>query len=170
MVPELGNFSLILALCLAISMATLPLVGAYRADQRLLSLARPLAQGQLVFIVFAFGCLLYSFITSDFSVQNVAANSNTKLPVYYRITASWGLHEGSLLLWVMMLAGWTFAVSIFSRNLPQEVIARVLAVMGMIMIGFLLFMLLTSNPFDRLLPAAVEGRDLNPLLQDPGMI
>ena len=120
MVPELGNFSLILALCLATAMATLPLVGAYRADQRLLSLARPLAQGQLVFIVFAFGCLLYSFITSDFSVQNVAANSNTKLPVYYRITASWGSHEGSLLLWVMMLAGWTFAVSIFSRSLPAS--------------------------------------------------
>ena len=170
MVPELGHFSLILALCLAITLSVLPLVGAYRGDQRLLSLARPLAHGQFVFIVFAFGCLLYSFITSDFSVQNVAANSNTKLPVYYRITASWGSHEGSLLLWVLMLAGWTFAVSIFSRNLPQEVIARVLAVMGMIMIGFLLFMLLTSNPFDRLLPAAIEGRDLNPLLQDPGMI
>ncbi len=170
MVPELGHFSLILSLCLAIALGTLPLVGAYRGDQRLLSLARPLAHGQFVFIVFAFACLVYSFISSDFSVQNVAANSNTKLPVYYRITASWGSHEGSLLLWVLMLAGWTFAVSIFSRNLPQQVIARVLAVMGMIMVGFLLFMLLTSNPFDRLLPAAIEGRDLNPLLQDPGMI
>ena len=170
MVPELGHFSLILALCLAITLGTLPLVGAYRNDQRLLSLARPLAQGQFVFIVFAFACLVYSFISSDFSVQNVAANSNTKLPVYYRVTASWGSHEGSLLLWVLMLAGWTFTVSIFSRNLPQVVLARVLAVMGLIMIGFLLFMLLTSNPFDRLIPAAVEGRDLNPLLQDPGMI
>ena len=170
MVPELGHFSLILALCLAITLGILPLVGAYRADTRLMSLARPLAHGQFVFIVFAFACLLYSFIASDFSVQNVAANSNTKLPVYYRITASWGSHEGSLLLWVLMLAGWTFMVSILSRNLPQDVIARVLAVMGLIMIGFLLFMLLTSNPFDRLLPAAVEGRDLNPLLQDPGMI
>jgi cytochrome c-type biogenesis protein CcmF len=170
MVPELGHFSLILALCLAITLGTLPLVGAYRGDQRLTSLARPLAQGQFVFIVFAFACLVYSFISSDFSVQNVAANSNTKLPVYYRVTASWGSHEGSLLLWVLMLAGWTFAVSIFSRNLPQVVLARVLAVMGLIMIGFLLFMLLTSNPFDRLIPAAVEGRDLNPLLQDPGMI
>ncbi len=170
MVPELGHFSLILALCLAITLGTLPLVGAYRDDQRLLSLARPLAQGQFVFIVFAFACLVYSFISSDFSVQNVAANSNTKLPVYYRVTASWGSHEGSLLLWVLMLAGWTFAVSIFSRNLPLVVLARVLAVMGLIMIGFLLFMLLTSNPFDRLIPAAVEGRDLNPLLQDPGMI
>ena len=170
MVPELGHFSLILALCLAIALGTLPMIGAYQGNARLTSLARPLAHGQFVFVVFAFACLVYSFISSDFSVQNVAANSNTKLPVYYRITASWGSHEGSLLLWVLMLAGWTFAVSIFSRNLPQEVIARVLAVMGLIMIGFLLFMLLTSNPFDRLLPAAVEGRDLNPLLQDPGMI
>ena len=170
MVPELGHFSLILALCLAVALGILPLIGTFRGDARLLSVARPLAQGQFVFIVFAFACLLYSFITSDFSVQNVAANSNTKLPVYYRITASWGSHEGSLLLWVLMLAGWTIAVSIFSRNLPQEVIARVLAVMGLIMIGFLLFMLLTSNPFDRLFPAAAEGRDLNPLLQDPGMI
>ena len=170
MVPELGHFSLILALCLAITLGILPLVGAFRGDSRLQSLARPLAQGQFVFVVFAFACLIYAFISSDFSVQNVAANSNTKLPVYYRITASWGSHEGSLLLWVVMLAGWTLAVSIFSRNLPQEVISRVLAVMGLIMVGFLLFMLLTSNPFDRLLPAAVEGRDLNPLLQDPGMI
>ena len=170
MVPELGHFSLILSLCLAIALGTLPMIGAYQGNARLTALARPLAHGQFVFIVFAFACLIYSFISSDFSVQNVAANSNTQLPLYYRITASWGSHEGSLLLWVLMLAGWTFVVSIFSRNLPQEVIARVLAVMGLIMIGFLLFMLLTSNPFDRLLPAAVEGRDLNPLLQDPGMI
>jgi len=170
MIPELGHFSLILALCLAVTLGVMPLVGAFRNDNRLMSLARPLAQGQFLFIVFAFGCLVYSFISSDFSVTNVATNSNTKLPIYYRITASWGSHEGSLLLWMLMLAGWTFAVSIFSKNLPLEVIARVLAVMGLISIGFLLFMLMTSNPFDRLIPAAVEGRDLNPLLQDPGMI
>ncbi len=170
MIPELGHFSLILALCLAVTLGVVPLVGAFRNDNRLMSLARPLAQGQFLFIVFAFGCLVYSFISSDFSVTNVATNSNTKLPVYYRITASWGSHEGSLLLWMLMLAGWTFAVSIFSKNLPLEVIARVLAVMGLIAIGFLLFMLVTSNPFERLIPAAVEGRDLNPLLQDPGMI
>jgi cytochrome c-type biogenesis protein CcmF len=170
MIPELGHFSLILALCLAVTLGVVPLVGAFRNDNRLMSLARPLAQGQFLFIVFAFGCLVYSFISSDFSVTNVATNSNTKLPVYYRITASWGSHEGSLLLWMLMLTGWTFAVSVFSKNLPLEVIARVLAVMGLIAIGFLLFMLMTSNPFDRLIPAAVEGRDLNPLLQDPGMI
>jgi cytochrome c-type biogenesis protein CcmF len=170
MIPELGHFSLILALCLAVTLGVVPLVGAFSSDTRLMNLARPLAQGQFLFIVFAFGCLVYSFISSDFSVTNVATNSNTKLPIYYRITASWGSHEGSLLLWMLMLAGWTFAVSIFSKNLPLEVIARVLAVMGLIAIGFLLFMLATSNPFERLIPAAVEGRDLNPLLQDPGMI
>ncbi len=170
MIPELGHFSLILALCLAATLGVVPLVGAFRGDTRLMAMARPLAQGQFLFVAFAFGCLVYSFITSDFSVQNVAANSNTKLPVYYRITASWGSHEGSLLLWVLMLTGWTFAVSLFSRNLPLEVIARVLAVLGLIGVGFYLFMLITSNPFDRLMPAAAEGRDLNPLLQDPGMI
>ena len=170
MIPELGHFSLILALCLAITLGVVPLVGAFRQDGRLMSLARPLAQGQFLFIAFAFACLVYSFIVSDFSVQNVAANSNTQLPVHYRITASWGSHEGSLLLWVLMLGGWTFAVSLLSKNLPLEVIARVLAVMGLIAVGFLLFMLMTSNPFDRLLPAVAEGRDLNPLLQDPGMI
>ena len=100
MIPELGQFSLILALCLAITMGIVPMVGAFRKDTRLMSLSRPLAQGQFLFVAFAFGCLIYSFVTSDFSVQNVAANSNTKLPVYYRITASWGSHEGSLLLWV----------------------------------------------------------------------
>ncbi len=170
MIPELGQFSLILALCLALTMGIVPMVGAFRQDTQLMSLARPLAQGQFLFVAFAFGCLIYSFVTSDFSVQNVAANSNTKLPVYYRVTASWGSHEGSLLLWVLMLSGWTLAVSIFSRNLPLEVISRVLAVLGLISVGFYLFMLITSNPFDRLIPAAIEGRDLNPLLQDPGMI
>ncbi len=170
MVPELGQFSLIIALSLAILLGFLPLIGTFRNDDRLINMARPLASGQFVFVVFAFACLVYCFVTSDFSVKNVAANSNTKLPVYYKVTASWGSHEGSLLLWVLMLSGWTFAVSLFSRNLPQDVVARVLSVMGLIAIGFFLFMLLTSNPFERLLPAAAEGRDLNPLLQDPGMI
>ncbi|MEM7304576.1 MAG: heme lyase CcmF/NrfE family subunit, partial [Pseudomonadota bacterium] len=123
-----------------------------------------------VFLFISFICLTYSFVVNDFSVLYVASNSNTSLPIYYRISAVWGAHEGSLLLWVLALAGWGFAVSVFSRSLPEDVIARVLAVMGMISIGFLLFTLLTSNPFDRLFPAAVEGRDLNPLLQDPGLI
>jgi cytochrome c-type biogenesis protein CcmF len=170
MIPELGNFSVMVALCLALTLGVVPMVGAFRGDNRLMNLARPLAHGQFLFVAFAFGCLIYSFVTSDFSVQNVAANSNTKLPVYYRVTASWGSHEGSLLLWLLMLTGWTFAVSIFSRNLPLDVISRVLAVLGLVAVGFYLFLLITSNPFDRLMPAAVEGRDLNPLLQDPGMI
>jgi cytochrome c-type biogenesis protein CcmF len=169
-IPELGHFSLIIALCLAIVLGVVPLVGTFRQDERLMAMARPLATGQFVFVLFAFACLIYCFVTSDFSVKNVAANSNTKLPVYYKVTASWGSHEGSLLLWILMLTGWTFAVSTFSRNLPQEVIARVLSVMGLIAIGFFLFTLMTSNPFERLLPAPAEGRDLNPLLQDVGMI
>ena len=169
MVPELGNFSLVLALCLALTLGVVPMVGAFRNDQRLMAVARPLAQGQFLFVAFAFACLIYSFVASDFSVLNVATNSNTKLPVHYRVAASWGSHEGSLLLWVLMLSGWTFAVSQFSKNLPQEVLARVMAVMGLIAVGFLLFMLTTSNPFERM-TAVAEGRDLNPLLQDIGMI
>jgi cytochrome c-type biogenesis protein CcmF len=174
MVPELGHFSLIVALALAITLGTLPLIGAGFGSRgrnaTLMALARPIAQGHFVFVAFAFGCLAYSFLVSDFSVQNVASNSNSQLPAHYRFAATWGSHEGSLLLWTLMLAGWTFAVTLFSRNLPQEVVARVLAVMGLVSVGFLLFMLLTSNPFDRLIPAAQEGRDLNPLLQDPGMV
>jgi len=170
MIPELGHFALILALCLALTLGIVPMVGAARGNARMTGTARALAQGQFLFIAFAFGCLVASFLGNDFSVMNVASNSNTKLPAYYRVTASWGSHEGSILLWLLMLSGWTFAVSIFSRNLPDAVVARVLAVMGWISVGFLLFLLLTSNPFARLVPAALEGRDLNPLLQDPGMI
>ena len=135
-----------------------------------MAVARPAARGQALFITLAFGCLLYSFVANDFSVVNVASNSNSQLPLHYRIAASWGSHEGSLLLWVLMLAWWTFAVSIFSRHLPDDMVARVIGVQGVISIGFLLFMLLTSNPFDRLFPPAADGRDLNPLLQDPGMV
>jgi cytochrome c-type biogenesis protein CcmF len=118
----------------------------------------------------AFACLAASFVGNDFSVQNVATNSNSELPLHYRFAATWGSHEGSLLLWTLMLAGWTFAVTLFSRNLPPVLLARVIAVMGWVSVGFLLFLLFTSNPFDRLVPPAPEGRDLNPLLQDPGMV
>ncbi|MFZ5556726.1 MAG: heme lyase CcmF/NrfE family subunit [Pseudomonadota bacterium] len=170
MIPELGHFALILALLLAVVQGTVPLVGAARGVPAWMRLARPVAQGQFVFIAIAFGCLVWAFVHNDFSVLNVASNSNSKLPVYYRVTASWGSHEGSLLLWVLMLAGWMVAVSVFSRRLPEEMVARVLGVMGLVSVGFLLFMLLTSNPFERLFPAAPEGRDMNPLLQDPGMI
>ncbi len=170
MIPELGHFSLVLALCLAIAQGVLPLIGAARGDARWMAVARPAAQGQFVFVALAFGCLAWSFVHSDFSVLNVATNSNTSLPVEYRFAATWGSHEGSLLLWVFMLTGWMTAVSLFSRHLPQPMIARILAVMGLVSVGFLLFMLFTSNPFERLIPAAAEGRDLNPLLQDPGMV
>ena len=170
MIPELGNFSLMLALCLALIQGTLPIAGSFRGNERWMALARPAATGQFVFTSIAFASLVYAFITNDFSVTNVASNSNSTLPVYYRFAASWGSHEGSLLLWTWMLVMWTFAVALFSRQLPDETIARVLGVMGLVSVGFLTFMLFTSNPFDRLLPGAVDGRDLNPLLQDFGMI
>ena len=170
MVPEIGHFSLILALTLALAQAVLPIAGAARRVPEWMALARPAAQGQCVFVAIAFGCLAWSFVNNDFSVVNVATNSNSQLPLEYRIAATWGSHEGSLLLWVLMLNVWTVAVSVFSRHLPDEMAARVLGVMGIVSVGFLLFMLLTSNPFDRLFPAAADGRDLNPLLQDPGMV
>jgi cytochrome c-type biogenesis protein CcmF len=170
MIPELGHFALILALCIAAAQAVLSLVGAARGNMVWMSVARPAAQGQFVFVALAFGCLAYSFVNNDFSVLNVATNSNSRLPWFYRLAATWGSHEGSLLLWVLMLTGWMTAVSVFSRHLPPDMVARILGVMALVSIGFLLFMLFTSNPFERLLPAAPDGRDLNPLLQDPGMV
>jgi cytochrome c-type biogenesis protein CcmF len=170
MIPEIGHFSLILALMLALAQGILPLVGAARGVPEWMALARPAAQGQFVFVTIAFVCLGWSFANNDFSVLNVATNSNSQLPLPYRIAATWGSHEGSLLLWVLMLGVWTVAVTVFSRRLPDEMVARVVGVMGLVSVGFLLFMLLTSNPFERLLPAAADGRDLNPLLQDPGMV
>ena len=151
-------------------LGTLPLVGAQRGIPAWMALARPLAAGQFLFIAFAFGCLAYSFVANDFSVLNVATNSNSQLPLQYRIAATWGSHEGSMLLWVFMLGAWTLAVALKSRHLPDEMVARVLGVMGLVAVGFLLFLLLTSNPFERLFPPAADGRDLNPLLQDPGMV
>ncbi|HTP98842.1 MAG TPA: heme lyase CcmF/NrfE family subunit [Casimicrobiaceae bacterium] len=170
MIPELGHFALIVALLVAIAQGTLPLWGAYRRDPALMALAKPAARAQFVLVAIAFGCLMWSFATGDFSVDLVAQNSNSQLPMRYRIAATWGSHEGSLLLWVLMLTGWSLVVTLRSRNLPAALLARVLAVMGLISVGFLLFLLFTSNPFLRLVPAAAEGRDLNPLLQDPGMV
>jgi cytochrome c-type biogenesis protein CcmF len=168
--PELGQFALALAFVLALVQGTVPILGAHRGNRAWMELARAAAQGQFVFVALAFGCLVYSFITHDFSVLYVATHSNSALPLEYRITAVWGGHEGSLLLWVLMLTVWMVAVTAFSRHLPEEMVARVLGVMGLVSVGFLAFMLFTSNPFDRLIPAAADGRDLNPLLQDPGMI
>ena len=170
MIPELGQLALVLALVAAVVLGVMPLVGAYRNDAALMRQAAPAAMAQFLFIAFAFGCLVASFVANDFSVVNVATNSNSKLPVQYRVAASWGSHEGSILLWTLVMAVWTVAVALKSRHLPRVLAARVLGVMGLVNVGLLLFVLFTSNPFVRLLPGAPEGRDLNPLLQDPGMV
>ena len=170
MIPEIGQVALILALMTALVLGIAPLVGAQTNRPALMNLARPSAIALFLWVTFAYVCLVISFINNDFSVLNVAQNSNSALPLMYRIGASWGSHEGSILLWCFMMAGWTLAVAIFSKHLPIKMIARILGVLGLLNIGVLLFTLLTSNPLDRMLPAALEGKDLNPLLQDPGMI
>src|SRR6266700_2142949 len=170
MIPEIGQFALILALMLALTLAVLPQIGASRGISQLVAMAPPTAQAQFIFVTIAISCLAYSFITNDFSVLNVATNSNSQLPLQYRLAATWGSHEGSLLLWTFMLTIWMVAVTLFSNHLPDEMVARVLGVMATISVGFLLFMLLTSNPFERLFPIPADGRDLNPLLQDPAMV
>ncbi len=170
MIPELGHFLLLLALAASLVQGVLPLIGAHRNARDWMQLARPLAGIQGTLVASAFACLAASFARNDFSVLYVVENSNSALPMAYKLAAVWGGHEGSLLLWMLMLSVWTLAVTRFSRTLPLAFVARVLAVLGLVSAGFLLFMLTTSNPFDRLLPAAADGRDLNPLLQDPGMV
>ena len=170
MIAELGHFSLISALLMALVQGVLPLAGAHTGRSAWTALARPAARGQFLFVLLAYACLTQVFIANDFSVLLAARHSNSSLPLVYRITAVWGNHEGSILLWSLILAGWTLAVSIFSRQLDDTMLARVLGVMGLVSCGFLLFTLFTSNPFERLLPAAPDGQDLNPLLQDPGMV
>jgi len=170
MIPELGQLALALALAVALIQGTLPLAGAAKGNLAWMALARPAAQAQALLIAAAFGCLVYSFVSNDFSVQYVALHSNSALPLHYRVAGAWGGHEGSLLLWCLMLGVWMTAVTLFSAHLPEEMTARVLGVMGLVSAGFIAFMLLTSNPFDRLFPAPEDGRDLNPLLQDPGMV
>jgi len=170
MIAELGHFSLILVLCICIIQSFLSLVGAQMGIRSWIAMSRPAAIGQFVFMALSFGCLVTAFILNDFSVQYVAMQSNSHLPLQYRISGVWGGHEGSMLLWVMMLSAWTLSVVFFSRNLPDDMAARVIGVMGVVSSGFILFILLTSNPFQRLIPAAADGRDLNPLLQDPGLI
>ncbi|SIT32852.1 heme lyase CcmF/NrfE family subunit [Achromobacter sp. MFA1 R4] len=170
MIPEIGLFSLILALLVALAQGILPLIGAAAGWQAGLRVARPAAMGQFALTALAFACLAWSFVHNDFSVLYVAANSHADLPPAYRFAAVWGGHEGSLLLWQTLLTAWTLAVALCSRRLPLAFAGRVLAVMGWISVGLLLFMLFLSNPFERLIPPAMAGRDLNPLLQDPGMI
>lgn len=171
MIPEIGHFSLILTLCLVTALAVVPLAGTLAKNALWMSLARPLAAGQFVFAAISFVCLTQAFLVDDFSVRYVADNSNSMLPWYYKISAVWGAHEGSLLLWLLILCGWTLAVAIFSQSIPQIMVARVLSVMGMVAVGFSLFLLFTSNPFERALPFPPgDGADLNPLLQDVGLI
>jgi cytochrome c-type biogenesis protein CcmF len=170
MIPELGQFALALALAVAIVQTVLPLAGSALNVRSWMALAMPAAHAQFAFLLVAFVCLTAAFLESDFSVRYVMMNSNAELPTIYKISAVWGAHEGSLLLWALILGGWTTAVAVFSRALPLVFRARVIGVMGFIGVGFLLFMLATSNPFERMFPIPPHGRDLNPLLQDPGLI
>ena len=169
MIPEIGHFALIIALCIAFVQALVPLAGTGFGVQRWIAMAVPSALAQLLFVGVAYACLTWAFLSHDFSVLYVAQNSNSELPLIYRISGVWGAHEGSLLLWVLVLCLWTGAVALFTPNVPRAMRARVLSVLGMVSCGFLLFIIITSNPFERLLPAAVQGGDLNPLLQDIGL-
>src|ERR1700723_244719 len=166
MAPELGIFALILAFLLSVSQAFFGLAGAWKAKPAWMAVSRPAVTGQFVFVAMAFACLVYCFVNDDFSVLYVARNSNSQLPLFYRVAALWGAHEGSLLLWILILSIWSVAVAAFSRALPLTCSSRVLGVMGLISSGFMLFSLWTSNPFMRLSPAAQDGADLNPVLQD----
>ena len=171
MMPEIGNGLLCLALGVALLLSVYPLWGVARGDARMMASSRLFAWLLFMSVAGAFLVLVNAFVVNDFTVTYVASNSNTQLPVWYRVAATWGAHEGSLLLWVLLMSGWTFAVAIFSQRIPLDIVARVLAIMGMVSVGFLLFILFTSNPFSRTLPNfPIEGRDLNPLLQDPGLI
>ncbi|CAG4882417.1 heme lyase, CcmF subunit [Georgfuchsia toluolica] len=170
MIPEIGHFALILALLVALIQGILPLIGSQKGIPAWIALARPASLTLLLLIIVAYGCLTEAFIANDFTVLYVAQHSNSQLPLAYRIAAVWGGHEGSLLLWMLMLSLWSAAVAAFSRSLPDDMVARVEAVLGLVASGFLLFILTTSSPFERLLPGAAEGRDLNPLLQDPGLV
>jgi len=170
MIPELGHFALILAALVALILGTLPLVGAHINRMAWVAVARPAATAMALLVTFSFACLTQAFVANDFSVVYVAQHSNSLLPIQYRVAGVWGGHEGSLLLWILMLTWWAFLVAMLSRQLPEAMVARVLGTLGLVGFGFLLFILATSNPFERLLPAAAEGRDLNPLLQDFGLV
>jgi cytochrome c-type biogenesis protein CcmF len=169
MIPEIGQYAMILALLLAAAQSFFGLAGPWRNVPRWIQATYPAVAGQFVLLALAFGCLLWSFVHNDFSVRMVAAHSNSALPIYYRVAAAWGNHEGSLLFWVFVLSMWTLAVAAFSTSLPRPFVARVLGVLGLISVGFLLFSLATSNPFERLQPAPPDGVDLNPVLQDFGL-
>jgi cytochrome c-type biogenesis protein CcmF len=169
MIPEIGQFAMILALLLAAAQAVFGIAGPWRGNQRLIQAVYPAVAGQFVMLALAFGCLIWSLVHNDFSVKLVVLHSNSALPIYFRVAAAWGNHEGSLLFWVFVLSIWTLAVAAFSTSLPRPFVARVLGVLGVISLGFLLFSLATSNPFERLQPARFDGIDLNPVLQDFGL-
>ena len=170
MIPEIGHFALIVAALIALLLGTLPLIGAHTNRMAWVGLARPAATALALLVTFSFACLTQAFVANDFSVVYVAQHSNSLLPIQYRVAAVWGGHEGSLLLWMLMLTWWAFAVAMLSRQLPDTMVARVLGTLGLVAFGFLLFILITSSPFERLLPGAAEGKDLNPLLQDFGLV
>ena len=169
MIPELGHFALLLALAIALVQAIAPLIGAQRNEPTLIALAKPAALAQFAFAALAFACLTWSYVVSDFSVLNVVENSHSSKTLLYKISGVWGNHEGSLLLWLLVLTLFGAAIAVFGRNLPPSLRARVLSVQAMVGIGFLLFVVLTSNPFLRVDPAPLDGNDLNPVLQDPGL-
>ncbi len=169
MVPEIGQVALILALVMAMVQAVFPLAGAQQRNLTWMALAKPAALAQLLFLAIAYAALTYIFLTHDFSVLYASQHSNSQLPTIYRISGVWGAHEGSLLLWALILALWTGAVTLMSNRLPTDMAARVIGVLGLVSIGFIMFMLFTSNPFERIVPAPLDGRDLNPLLQDVGL-
>ena len=170
MIVEIGHFALILAACVALVQGVLPLAGTLNDNQRWQELARPAAALQFALIAFSFAVLAHGALTDDFSIKYIAGHSNSLLPTQYKFASVWGGHEGSLLLWMLMLSGWTVSVAIFSRTLPLAMVARVIGILGLVSTGFLMFILITSSPFERLLPAPADGKDLNPLLQDPGLV
>ena len=171
MIAELGNYALALALALSVFLAVLPLIGAEKANVKLMALARPLTWSMFLALSLSFGALFYLFAVNDFSVQYVVNNSNSLLPLQYRLSAVWGSHEGSLLLWIWLLSLWAVGVATFTRKMPEEAVARVLSVMGLVSIGFLVFIIFSSNPFGRTFPDfPADGRELNPMLQDVGLI
>ena len=170
MIVEIGHFALILAACVALVQGVLPLAGNIKDNQRWQALAKPAATLQFLLIAFSFAVLAHGALTDDFSIKYIAGHSNSLLPTQYKFASVWGGHEGSLLLWMLMLSGWTLAVAIFSRTLPLAMVARVIGILGLVSTGFLMFILITSSPFERLLPAPLDGKDLNPLLQDPGLV
>lgn len=171
MIAELGNYALALALALSVFLAILPLIGAEKANVKLMALARPLTWSMFLALSLSFGALFYLFAVNDFSVQYVVNNSNSLLPLQYRLSAVWGSHEGSLLLWIWLLSLWAVGVATFTRKMPEEAVARVLSVMGLVSIGFLVFIIFSSNPFGRTFPDfPADGRELNPMLQDVGLI